>query len=165
MKKILFLTLVLCTLLISTAAAQSVTRTHHRAAVTTDAVTTGSMTIRKPGYICISTNDEKELLIMDDTKFTMTMGGKKHVTDSRKNAQFATFHDVLKAIINNQPITETDEMTVSVKNGLKTITITPAKKKRQLFTSFLLVIDTKTSAIRQLRMNGRGSDYIDYRMQ
>ena len=85
------------------ATAQTVTRTQHRAAVANDAVTTGTMTIRKPDYISISTDGGKELLIMEGTKFTMTMGGKKHVTDSRKNDQFATFHAILEAIINGRP--------------------------------------------------------------
>lgn len=165
MKKIvLILAFMLCQL--SWITAQNVTRTHHRAAVTQDAVTTGTMTIRKPDYISISTDGGKEQLIMEGTKFTMTMGGKKHVTDSRsKNKQFATFHDVLVAVINNQALPTSDELTVSTKAGTKTITITPEKKKRQMFSSFVLVIDAKTSAIRQLRMNGRGSDYTDYKIQ
>ena len=95
----------------------------------------------------------------------MTMGGKQHVTDSRKNAQFATFHEVLKAVINNQTLPTGNDLTVTTKNGQKTITITPEKKKRQLFTSFVLVVDAKTSAIRELRMNGRKGDYTDYKIQ
>ncbi len=162
MKK-LFL-LLFCTLVLS-ATAQNVIRTQHRAAITQDAVTTGVITIRKPDYISISTNEGKELLMMNGTKFTMTMGGKQHVTDSRKNAQFATFHSVLKAVINNQPLPQGSDLNVSTKNGQKAIVITPTKKKRQLFTSFMLVIDAKTSAIRQLRLNGRGGDYTDYKIQ
>ena len=144
------------------ATAQTVTRTQHRAAVANDAVTTGTMTIRKPDYISISTDGGKELLIMEGTKFTMTMGGKKHVTDSRKNNQFATFHAILEAIINGQPIPSADDVTVTTKGGQKSITITPNGKKRQMFTSFLLVVDAKTSAIQQIRMNGRKCDYTDY---
>ena len=144
------------------ATAQTVTRTQHRAAVANDAVTTGTMTIRKPDYISISTDGGKELLIMEGTKFTMTMGGKKHVTDSRKNDQFATFHAILEAIINGQPIPSADDVTVTTKGVQKSITITPNGKKRQMFTSFLLVVDAKTSAIQQIRMNGRKGDYTDY---
>lgn len=159
MKRIIFT--LLCMLALS-ATAQTVTRTQHRAAVANDAVTTGTMTIRKPDYISISTDGGKELLIMEGTKFTMTMGGKKHVTDSRKNDQFATFHAILKAIINGQPIPSADDVTVTTKGGQKSITITPNGKKRQMFTSFLLVVDAKTSAIQQIRMNGRKGDYTDY---
>ena len=92
----------------------------------------------------------------------MTMGGKKHVTDSRRNAQFATFQKVLNAVINGQPVTKGEDMTIVTKNGLQTITITPAAKKRQMFTSFVLVVDAKTSDFRQLRMNERGGNYVNY---
>lgn len=144
------------------AEAQSVTRVRHQAALTTDAVTTGTLTIRKPDYICISTDGGREQLLMDGTKFTMTTGGKKHVTDSRKNAQFATFQKVLNAVINGQPVPKGEDMTIVTKNGLQTITITPTGKKRQMFTSFVLVIDAKTSALRQLRMNERAGNYVNY---
>jgi len=144
------------------AEAQTVTRTRHQAAVTTDAVTTGTLTIRKPDYICITTDGGRDQLLMDGTQFTMTMGGKKHVTDSRRNAQFATFQQVLHAVINGQPVPTSEDMTTVTKNGLQTITITPTAKKRQMFTSFVLVVDAKTSAIRQLRMNERAGNYINY---
>ena len=158
-KKVL---LMLFCMLACYAQAQQVTKTVHRKAVKTDVVSTGSMTIRKPEYICISTDNDRDLLIMDGTKFTMTMGGKQHVTDSRKNAQFATFKAVLTAVINGQPIPSGDDLTVNTAGGRKTITITPVGKKRQLFSSFVLVIDAKTSAFRTLRMNGRGEDYTEY---
>lgn len=159
---ILALSLIISFLSWSPAEAQSVTRTRHQAALTTDAVTTGTLTIRKPDYICISTDGGREQLLMDGTKFTMTTGGKKHVTDSKKNAQFATFQKVLNAVINGQPIPTGEDLTVATKNGLQTITITPTGKKRQMFTSFVLVIDSKTSAIRQLRMNERAGNYVSY---
>ena len=89
-------------MLAMTVSAQTVTKTSHKKAVKTDVVTTGTLTIRKPDYICISTDGDKDQLIMDGTRFTMTAGGRQHVTDSQKNPQFATFHMVLKAVINQQ---------------------------------------------------------------
>ena len=162
MKKIVLL---FCCLLALTAQAQTVTKTTHKKAVKTDAVTTGTVTIRKPEYICISVDNNKDQLIMDGTKFTMTMGKRKHVTDSKKNAQFVTFQQVLTAVINNQPIPASEELTILTKGGQKVITITPVSKKRQLFSSFVLTIDAKTSAFRTLRMNGRGEDYTEYTFQ
>lgn len=160
MKQIL--TLLFC-LLTTFASAQSVTKTTHRKALKNDAVTTGTVTIRKPDYICISTDNDADQLIMDGTKFTMTMGKRKHTTDSRKNAQFATFQSVLSAVINNKPIPSGDDLTVTTKGSQRIINITPSgKKKRQIFTSFMLVIDAKTSAFQTLRMNGRGEDYTEY---
>lgn len=161
MKKVLLLLLCMLTLTVS---AQTVTKTSHKKALKTDVVTTGTMTIRKPDYICISTDGDKDQLIMDGTKFTMTMGGKKHVTDSRKNAQFATFQSVLTAVINGQPIPSGEDLTVTTKGGQKIITITPnGKKRRQLFTSFVLTIDAKSSAFKVLRMNGRNEDFTEYK--
>lgn len=143
--------------------AQNVTRTQHREALAHDVVTTGTMTVRKPDYICISTDNGKEQLVMDGTTFTMTMGGRKHTTDSRRNPQFAAFHEVLKAVINRGSIPQGDELTVTPQGALKVITVTPATgKKRRLFTSFTLTIDSHTSAIRQLRLNERGGNFISY---
>lgn len=145
--------------------AQTVTKTTHKKAVKTDVVTTGTLTIRKPEYICISTDGDKDQLIMDGTKFTMTMGGRQHVTDSKKNPQFATFHTVLKAVINQQAIPQGDDMTVVTKGNTTTVTIVPTGKKRQLFTSFVLTVNAKTKALRTLRMNGRGEDYTEYKVE
>ena len=148
------------------AGAQNVTKTSHKKAVREDVVTTGTLTIRKPDYICISTDGGKDQLIMDGTLFTMTMGGKKHVTDSRKNPQFATFHSVLKAVVNGQSIPEGDDLTVTTKGNTTTVSIIPAnKKKRQMFTSFVLTVNAKTKALRTLRMNGRGEDYTEYKFK
>lgn len=139
-----------------------VTKVSHSKAVKTDVVTTGNVTIRKPDYICISTDGGKDQLIMDGTKFTMTTKGKKHVTDSKTNALFATFQRVLHAVINGQPIPTGDDLTIQKSESMQTITITPSGQKRQLFTSFVLVVDSKTSAMKQLRMNGRSESYTEY---
>ncbi len=156
-----------CTLMQFTSlSAQTVTKATHKKAVKTDVVTTGTLTIRKPDYICISTDGGKDQLIMDGTKFTMTMGGRQHVTDSRKNPQFATFHTVLKAVINQQTIPQGDDLTVVTKGNTTTVTIVPSgKKKRQLFSSFVLTVNAKTKALRTLRMNGRGEDYTEYEVK
>ncbi len=160
MKKILLF--LFCMMALSVHA-QTVTKIRHTKALKTDVVSKGTMTIRKPDYICISTDGDKDQLIMDGTKFTMTMQGKQHVTDSRKNAQFATFQKVLSAVINGQPIPTGDDMTVTTQGGQQTITITPTgKKRRMMFSSFVLTVDAKTSAMKVLRMNGRKEDYTEY---
>ena len=142
--------------------AQTVTKTTHKKAIKTDVVTTGTLTIRKPSYVCISTDNGRDQLIMDGTKFTMTLGKKKQVTDSRRNPMFATFQSVLEAVINERPIPSGDDLTVTVKDNEKTITIIPTGKKRQMFTSFVLVVDAKTSAFKMLRMNDRSGGYMEY---
>ena len=156
------LLLLLCCLFTLCVQAQTVTKVSHSKAVKTDVVATGDVTIRKPEYICISTDGGKDQLIMDGTKFTMTQKGKKHVTDSKSNPQFATFHAVLKAVINRQAIPTGNDITTTTKGSEQTITITPSAQKRQMFTSFVLVIDSKTSAMKRLRMNGRNESYTEY---
>lgn len=160
MKHLIFL--FFCCLFALSMQAQTVTKVSHSKAVKTDVVTTGEMTIRKPDYICISTDGGKDQLIMDGTKFTMTTKGKKHVTDSKMNALFATFQKVLYAVINGRPIPTGADLTIQKSDGLQTITITPPIQKRQMFTSFVLIVDSKTSAMKLLRMNGRSEGYTEY---
>ncbi len=160
MKKVLLFLFCMMALCVN---AQTVTKVRHTKAMKTDVVTKGTLTIRKPDYICISTDNDKDQLIMDGTKFTITMKGKQHTTDSRKNAQYATFQKVLSAVINGKPVPAGDDLTITTQGGQQTITIVPnGKKRRQMFTSFVLTIDAKTSAIRVLRMNGRNEDYTEY---
>ncbi len=160
MKKNLLFLLFLFTISVQ---AQTVTRTQHRSAMTTDVVTTGSITIRKPDYISISTDEDRELLMMDGTQFTITLGGKRHTTDSRTNPQFSTFHEVLLSVIGGKNITESTEVTVTTRKGQRTIVVTPpARKRHQMFSSFTLVIDDNTSALKSLRMNERSGNYIHY---
>jgi hypothetical protein len=156
------LLLLFCYLFALSTQAQTVTKVSHSKAVKTDVVTTGEMTIRKPDYICISTDGGQDQLIMDGTKFTMIMKGKKHVTDSKTNALFADFHNVLKAVINSQPIPTAGGIQVTATGSEQTVTIIPSGKKRQMFTSFVLTIDSKTMAMKRLRMNGRSESFTEY---
>ena len=55
------------------------TRTRHQAALTTDAVSTGTLTIRKPDYICISTDEGRNQLQMGSTQ------GGKHTNGGLDN--------------------------------------------------------------------------------
>ena len=160
--KHIIISIMFCMLACFANAQTPVTKVSHSKAVKTDVTTTGEMTIRKPDYICISTDGGNDQLIMDGTKFTMTTNGKKHVTDSKKNPMFATFKKVLNAVINGQPIPTGDDMTIQKSEGIQTITIMPSGKKRQMFTSFVLTVDSKSSAMKRMRMNGRNESYTEY---
>lgn len=156
------LLLLLCCLFALSVQGQSVTKVSHRKAMKEDVVTTGDMTVRKPDYICIKTDGGRDMLEMDGTRFTMTQNGKKHVTDSKKNELFATFQKVLHAVLNGERIPSGDDIKVTKSGDEDTVTITPSGKKRQMFTSFVLVIDSKRSAMKRLRMNGRSESYTEY---
>ena len=145
------------------------TKTRHKKALSKDQVTTGEAIVQRPDLVSISTSEGKDKLVMQGTRFTMTVGGKDHVTDSKKNPQFATFHTVLTSIINGgtTDITQLKDVSVTNTNDGFSITITPVadngkKIKRQIFSSFVLVIDKKTAAFKLLRMVERDGSFTDY---
>lgn len=150
-------------------ATAEVTKTRHKKALKKDQVTTGGAFLLRPDMISISTNEGQDKLVMQGTRFTMTVGGKEQVTDSRKNPQFATFHTVLTSIINGgtTDITQLKDVSVSKTSDSYSVTITPTtdndkKKKRMMFSSFVLVLDKKTGAFKLLRMVERDGSFTDY---
>ena len=124
MRKIVLLLFCLLTCYAGTNA-QTVTKTTHKKAIKTDVVTTGTLTIRKPSYVCISTDNDRDQLIMDGTKFPMTLGKKKQVTDSRRNPMFATFQSVLEAVINGADVQASiDQMCETINEAFKMYNLT-----------------------------------------
>ena len=142
------------------------TRTKHSAAVKNNASSKGTFYMKKPNKVSIIIDGGKDKLIMNGTTFTMVIKGKKHVTDSKKNAQFATFQTVFQSILsggqNGVDISKLSDVKLSKSGQNLTITITPDSKKKMMFSSFVLVLDTKTSEIKSLRMNEKGKNYTEY---
>lgn len=148
----------------STGVTAAVTCVKHSSAVKKNGSSKGSFYMKKPNKVSIIVDGGKDKLIMNGTTFTMVKGGKKHVTDSKKNVQFATFQTVFQSILSGGSTDITKLAGVNViKNGQHlTITIIPDSKKKMMFSSFVLVLDTKTSEIKSLRMNERGKNYTEY---
>ena len=150
-------------------AAANVTKKQHKKSLKKDIVTTGGAFIMRPDMISISTNEGLDKLVMKGTKFTMTVNGKEHTTDSRKNPQFAAFHDVLTSIINGgtTDITKRSDVSIQKTGTSLSISVIPTagndkKKKRVMFSKFVLVIDMNTSAMKLLRMVERDGNFTDY---
>ena len=148
----------------------NVTKTVHKKALASEKVTKGSFLV-KPQMVIISTNNGRDKLVMNGTKFTMTVAGRDHTTDSRKNKQFETFHTVLSSITSGgtPDITNLPEVSVQKAGTNLTITITPtadSKKaqRRMMFQKIQLTIDAKTSDFRLLRLVERNGDYTDYKI-
>ena len=146
-------------------------RRRHKATVATDETAQGQFTImQSQRKVNISVNNGKDQLDMQGDAFTMTVGGKAHKTSSKTNPQFATFQAVLENIITGGQTTDISRRTeVSLeKTGTDIIlTITPEvankkAKRRMMFSSFVITIDTKTSEIRSMRMNEKGQNYTQY---
>ncbi len=144
-------------------------KTRHRASVAKDAVTKGQFFVKSPDKVLITFENGKDALLMNGTSFTMTIRGKKHTTDSRKNAQFKTFHAVLAGIFSGKGIdpAKYNDVKIEKKGSEIVLTITPVLDKkaarRQMFTSFVLTMDAATSELRTLRMNERKDGYTEYR--
>lgn len=139
-------------------------KTTHRNAVAKDQVITGKLYTKKPGRVLITSADKKDALLMNGTAFTMTMHGRKAKTDSRKNPQFATFHDVLESVYNGgtPDISRHADIKITKSGHDIVLTITPTGKKRQMFSSFVITINSRTSEVTTLRMNQK-SGYTEYR--
>ncbi len=148
----------------STGVTATATCVKHNSAVKKAGTYKGNLYMKKPNKVSIIVDGGKDKLIMNGTTFTMVKGGKKHVTDSKKNAQFATFQTVFQSILSGgaTDITKLAGVNVAKSGQNLTITITPDSKKKMIFSSFVLVLDTKTSEIKSLRMKERGKNYTEY---
>jgi len=146
----------------------AVTKTAHKNAIAKDVVTKGTLTMQAPSKVSIVMDGGKDQLLMQGSDFTMVVKGKKHVTSSKKNTQFASFQTVFESIMSGgaKSIAHLNDLSISKRGGSLVLTITPAaadKKaaRRMLFSSFVLTLDAKTGALHTLRMNER-KGYTEY---
>jgi outer membrane lipoprotein-sorting protein len=153
----------------STSVTATATKTTHKAALAKDETAKGTLTMKQPAQVSITITEGKDQLLMEGSQFTMVAGGRKHKTSSQKNAQFASFQTVFESILSGgaKDISKLTDLEVKKQGSLLLLTITPvadSKKaaRRMMFTSFQLVIDTKTSELRSLRMNEKAGNYTEY---
>ena len=146
----------------------TVIKTTHKKAVAKDVTDKGTLTMKRPATVSIVIDGGKDQLLMEGSTFTMVVKGKKHVTSSQKNVQFASFQTVFESILSGgqKDISKLGDLTVNKQGSNLVLTITPqadSKKaaRRILFSSFVMTIDTKTSELKSLRMNER-SGYTEY---
>jgi len=147
----------------------NVTMVHHNKALTKNKTSKGNLWMKKNNKLCISVNNGKDKLIMNGSTFIMKHNGRKFTTSSKTNKQFVTFKKVLDNILNGGKIDIDNIQGVNVKqNGnIFLVTIYPAAKdvtqqKRMTFTSFVMEINSKTSALESLRMNEKRGGYTIY---
>ena len=185
MKKIILLTLLLCQTLSgmaqnadfqkvvekyknATTMTAKATKSLHRSAVKDDMVTTGTLEMKKPAHVCISIDGGKDMLLMEGSTFTMVAGGRKQKTTSEGNPQFATFQAVFEAILaGGGDLSKYADLNINRQGSDLVLTITPqaANKKQQrriMFTSLVLTIDARTSAMKSLRLNDKRGNYTNY---
>jgi len=147
----------------------NVTRKQHKPSLTRDIMTTGGAFIMRPDMVSISTNEGQDRLVMQGTKLTMTVDGREHTTDSKRNPQYTTFQKVVTSIINGDTtdIANLPDVTISKTGSSLSITIAPTtdkarKQKKMLFSRFVLVLDIQTSVVKLLRLVELDGGFIDY---
>ena len=147
----------------------AVTKTTHKNAVARDVVSKGTLTMKAPSEVSIVMEGGKDQLLMKGSDFTMVVNGKRHTTSSKSNPQFASFQAVFESILagGTKDISRLGDLSISKQGSTLVLTITPKadpKKaaRRMMFSSFVLTIDTNSSALRSLRLNDR-SGYTEYK--
>lgn len=148
----------------ATSLTATATRTVHKAAVAKDKVTAGTLYVKDKGAKVLIANG-KDALLMNGTAFTMKKGPLKAKTDSNKDSQYKTFHDVLVSIFNGgaTDISHNSDIKMTKSSANIILTITPApSKKKQMFTSFIVTVDGKAQELRSIRMTQKGGSYTEY---
>lgn len=139
------------------------TRTTHKAAVAKDKVESGTLYVKKPNKVLIVNGGDK--LKMNGTKFTIKKGMISGSTDSNKDAQYRTFHDVLESIFTggSKDISKNADVKITKSGSNVIITITPnAGGKKMMFNSFVVTIDGAKQELRSIRLNQKKDGYTLY---
>lgn len=126
---------------------------------------TGALYMKDPNKVAIVCNGGKEQLVMNGNTFTMVMRGHKRVASAKTAAQFAAFKAVLQSVLSGgrTNISKVPGVRISQSGGNVIVTMTPAKARRMMFSSFVLSIDKRTGALESLAMNSkRGSTVYSF---
>ena len=147
----------------------TVTRTRHNVLLAQDEVTRGHFFLKKPGKMCLSFDDNKDMLLMESGTFTLVEQGRRTVAKGRNGQVLGALGSVLRGLFADGSYVPDEAATVTVEqSGNRCIlTVTPllknAKEKRRLmFTSFVLTPDNASGRLLSLRMNERGENYTQY---
>ena len=147
----------------------TVTRTRHNVLLAQDEVTRGHFFLKKPGKMCLSFDDNKDMLLMESGTFTLVEQGRRTVAKGRNGQVLCALGSVLRGLFADGSYVPDEAATVTVEqSGNRCIlTVTPllknAKEKRRLmFTSFVLTLDNASGRLLSLRMNERGENYTQY---
>lgn len=129
----------------------------HNKAMTKVTTYSGTLSMKEPDKVAIVCNSGKEQLVMNGSTFTMVQAGRKHVASAKTASQFAAFKAVLLSVLSGgkTDVTKVQGVTVATQGSDVVVTMTPAKAKRMMFTSFVLNIDRKSGALASLTLNSK----------
>lgn len=145
--------------------------TKHNTMVTKDITNAGKFYFKKPSKMLMSFANGADMMLMNGDQFTIVKDGQKNTASSKGNGQLESLSTVLKNFSAGQEseidLSDIADVDVEKTATTMTMTITPivtdAKQKRkQMFTSFVVVVDTKKGELKSLRMNEKGQNYTQY---
>ena len=148
----------------------SVKKTTHNTMVTKDQVSTGTFYFKKPAKMCVSTNGGKDKLVTDGEKFTIVQDGKASTATGGSSSSLGPLTTAIKNITSGNADTDlSDVADVDMERDATsmTMTITPitanaAERRKLVYQSFVIVIDTKAGELRSVRLNGKSGNYELY---
>lgn len=147
-----------------------VKKTVHNTMVTKDVVTTGTFYFKKPTMMCITTNGGKDQLLTDGENFTMVQNGKPSTANAKGNSSLAPLLNALKSITQGKSDTDLSDVAdvdMEREGDLMIMTIAPitksaAEKRKLMFQSYVITVDTKVGELKSVRLNEKGQNYQQY---
>lgn len=148
----------------------NVKKTVHNIMVTKDQVSTGMFYFKKPAMMCITTNQGKDKLLTDGESFTIVQNGKASTAKGSGNSSLTPLVNAIKGMTSGDSETDlSDVADVDVENEgnkmvmtIVPITKTAAEKRKLIYQSFIITIDTKAGELRSIRLCGKGENWEQY---
>lgn len=148
----------------------SVKKTTHNEMVTKDQVSNGTFYFKKPAKMCVTTNGGKDKLVTDGETFTIVQNGKASTATGGGNSALTPLINAIKNITSGNEETDlSDVADVDMERDADSMTMTiipitknAAERRKMLYQSFVIVIDSKAGELRSIRLNGKGKNYEVY---
>lgn len=149
-----------------------VKKTVHNTMVTKDVVTTGTFYFKKPAMMCITTNGGKDQLLTNGESFTIVQNGKPSTANAKGNSSLTPLVNAIKGITQGKADTDLSDVAdvdMEREGDLMIMTIAPitksaAEKRKLMFQSFVIIIDTKAGELKSVRLNEKGQNYQLYEL-
>ena len=147
-----------------------VTKTVHNEMVTKDLVTKGDFYFKKPAKMVITTNQGKDKLLTDGENFTIVNNGKANTASGKGNSSLTPLVNAIKSLTSGNTDTDLSDVAdvdMEKQGNLMIMTIVPivksaAEKRKMLFQSFVITVDSKAGELKSIRLNEKGKNYQQY---
>ncbi len=150
--------------------AADVTMTRHNIALAKDQISKGKFYFKKPDAMVMTFNNGKDMLLMKDGKFTMVSDGKA-ATASGSNSQLDALKTMFTSFTTGQEsdvqLEDVADVDAERDGDILTMTITPRisdpkERRKMLYQSYVVVINTKVGDLNSIRLNEKGKNYTQY---